>query len=112
MKNRKEVNIIDDWLAKHGDPKIAEQIEKKMEEINSKYEKHYGLTVGELLDFINKHNLPRESKVLVERVEDYYFTHRGWTTKDKVQDDEEHKYIDSWCAVKYEDDNLYIDCHY
>lgn len=40
MKNRKEVNIIDDWLTKYGDPEIAGQVEKKMEEINSKYKKN------------------------------------------------------------------------
>lgn len=31
------------------------------------------LTVGRLLDFIAKHNIPRDSKVLVQRIEDQYF---------------------------------------
>ena len=35
-------------------------------------------TVGQLLDFIEKHNLSRDSKIYLQRVEDSYFTERVW----------------------------------
>lgn len=46
------------------------------------------LTVGELLDFINKHNIPRDAKVLYQRIHDYYFEEGGWPTINK----ESHAY--------------------
>ena len=33
----------------------------------------HGYTVGELLDYIEKHKIPREGKVLIQRVHDRYF---------------------------------------
>ena len=41
-------------------------------------EKSHGLNVGELLDFIEKHNLPRDAKVLYHRIEDVYFSRHNW----------------------------------
>ncbi len=42
------------------------------------------LTVGHLLDFIEKHNLPRDAKVFYQRIEDSYFTEKGgWKTVKK-----------------------------
>lgn len=38
------------------------------------------LTVGNLLKFIEKHNLPHDAPVMVERVEDSYFTDRPHTS--------------------------------
>lgn len=39
-----------------------------------KIEKHHdSVTVGELLDFIEKYNIPRDGKVLIQRIEDQYF---------------------------------------
>lgn len=115
-----------------------------------KYE--YFHTVGKLLDFIEKNNIPRDGKILVQRVEDFYFEKNNWKTIDMpghqyymaeqmknkalsgVFDDRKKypkmtdktrdalanqdleplkdKYIVSFCAVKHDDDNLYIDCHY
>lgn len=36
------------------------------------------LTVGQLLDFIKKNNIPLEGKVFIERVKDFYFSEGGW----------------------------------
>ena len=41
--------------------------------------KHY-MTVGQLLEFIKKNNIPKDGKVLIQRVEDVYFKDHGWTT--------------------------------
>lgn len=38
---------------------------------------HY-CDVGTLLDFIAKHKLPRDAKVLLQRVEDKYFENHNW----------------------------------
>jgi hypothetical protein len=35
--------------------------------------KSHGLTVGDILDFVKRHNVPSTAKVLVERIEDAYF---------------------------------------
>ncbi len=35
------------------------------------------LTVGELLDFIQKNNIPRDARVFYQRIEDKYFTKLG-----------------------------------
>lgn len=39
-----------------------------------------GLTVGQLLDFIEKHKIPRDAKVLYERIQDVYFDRNNWKT--------------------------------
>ena len=33
----------------------------------------HSVTVGDLLDFIEKYNIPRDGKVLIQRIEDSYF---------------------------------------
>jgi hypothetical protein len=35
-------------------------------------------TVGELLEFIEKNNIPKDSKILAQRVEDLYFEEHNW----------------------------------
>ena len=37
-------------------------------------------TVGDLLKFIEDHNISKDSKILVERVEDFYYEKNGWET--------------------------------
>lgn len=39
---------------------------------------HFALTVGDLLKFIEKNNIPKDAKILVERIEDVYFLKHGW----------------------------------
>jgi hypothetical protein len=39
---------------------------------------HY-CNVGRLLDFIEKHNIPRDGMVLIQRVHDVYFDKHNWT---------------------------------
>jgi hypothetical protein len=46
------------------------------EELKDKWE--HNLTVGDLLDYIEKNNLPRDAKVLSQRIEDRYFETGGW----------------------------------
>ena len=52
--------------------------------MNKKPEEHiHAMTVGQLLDFIEKNNIPRDSKVLYQRIEDVYFNLRSWDTVDR-----------------------------
>lgn len=44
--------------------------------------KHYS-TVGQLLEFIEKNNIPMDAKIMIQRVEDVYFEKNGWTTVNK-----------------------------
>ena len=39
------------------------------------------LTVGELMAFIRRHNLPDGAKIFYERIEDVYFKKPGWKPK-------------------------------
>ena len=76
---------------------------------------YLGLTVGELKEFINKHNLPDDAKVLIERVEDKYYENHGWGVylKDGIWD-YKIQYHPALSCVKYvdENENLFIDLHY
>lgn len=89
-----------------------------------KYE-HF-LTVGELKEFLYKHNIPNDSKVLIQRIEDVYFEKHGW---DVYLKEGEHSYKDdngnivpesmeqyhpAWSCARYNDDPdiLFIDLHY
>ena len=84
------------------------------------------LTVGELKEFLYKNNIPNDSKVLIQRVEDIYYEKHGWGTYFK---EGEHTFVDNhgdtvkesleqyhpaWSCVKYKDDTdvLFIDLHY
>lgn len=44
--------------------------------VEPEYFKH-SYTVGELLDYIEKHKIPREGKIFIQRIEDRYFD--GWS---------------------------------
>lgn len=84
------------------------------QEINDKY-KHYA-TVGALLDFIEKHNIPRDSKILLQRVHDHYFERKdsGWDAIERTcQIEGVNQYTPCWSPRGYEDDKiLYLDAHY
>ncbi len=70
------------------------------------------LTVEQLLKFIEKHNIPLTAKVRLQRIEDVYFE-KGWSTTKKYQSDiGDCEYFSCFTAVKYDDDNLYLDGHY
>jgi hypothetical protein len=45
--------------------------------------KSHGLTIGELLDYVYKHNISRDAKILVQRIEDTYFENHNWETVKK-----------------------------
>ena len=93
--------------------------------------------VGDLLDFIEKYKIPRDSNILVQRIEDCYyegcdisgFTGQledsswgklpegskttPWETIKKETDFGDSEYTPVWCPVKYKNDNnLYLDLHY
>lgn len=73
---------------------------------------HY-LTVRELLKFIEEHNLDKNAKVCVQRIEDVYYEKHGWSTVKKKQDDSITEYTPVWGGIKYKDDDtLYLDLHY
>lgn len=55
-------------------------INKKLPEILSKedvIEKHR-FTVGQLLDFIERNNIPEDAPILVQRIEDHYYDNNHW----------------------------------
>jgi len=94
------------------------------EELINQYQDY--LTVGDLKNFLNKHNLPDNAKVVVQRVEDIYYEKHNWgvylkegehTLKDEqgnIIKESLEQYHPAWCCVKYnnEDDVLFIDLHY
>jgi hypothetical protein len=87
---------------------------------------NYYLTVGDLKKFLDKHNLPDNSPVLIQRVEDVYYEEHRWgvylkegehTFKDNegnLVKESLEQYHPAWSCVKYkdEDDILFIDLHY
>lgn len=46
------------------------------EELDEGFERY--LTVGKLLDYIEKYNISRDAKVLTQRVEDVYYNKHNW----------------------------------
>lgn len=94
------------------------------EELINQYQDY--LTVGDLKNFLNKHNLPDNAKVVVQRIEDIYYEKHNWglylKEGEHVLKDEQgniikeslEQYHPAWCCVKYnnEDDVLFIDMHY
>ena len=64
-----------------------------LDDLKSKYTDFYN--VGDLLDFIYEHKLPRDSKILVQRIPDsYYIGHNGDGT-------------DGWQTMKKQEENYY-----
>ncbi len=53
---------------------------KKVKEITKEELKNYThfLTVGKLKEFLNKHQLPDDARVVVQRVEDVYYEEHNW----------------------------------
>lgn len=47
------------------------------------YTNNDNMTVGYLMDFINENNIPRNSLIFTQRVEDSYFETGGWETRRK-----------------------------
>ena len=111
---------------------------KTMTKEETKGFKHY-LTVGALLEFIEKHNIPHTALILAQRVEDFYYEKHGWRSYTKEGEEcaylrrmnqhldpafhssEEEiakareQYHPVWCPVIYEDDKddfLFLDLHY
>lgn len=109
-------------MQKQKDLSVPKEITK--EELVNNYD-HY-LTVGRLKEFLNKHNLPNNAKVVVQRVEDTYYENHNWgvyfkegehTFKDEngeVIKQSLEQYHPAWCCVKYKDEEniLFIDLHY
>jgi len=72
------------------------------------------LTVGKLKDFLAKHDLPDDAKVLVERLEDRYFENNNWPVYIKPGEMGLNQYHPVWSGVHYKDDKdiLFLDVHY
>lgn len=78
---------------------------------------NHNLTVGQLLEFIEEHNIPMDSKVRYERIQDSYFkSGSGWTENSIFKPDfygSEDQFIATFSPIKYpDDDNLYLTAHY
>lgn len=101
---------------------------ERLKEHTTKY--HY-ITVGELKKFIEKHNIPDDAPVVVQRVEDFYFEENNWdvylkdgeeTHQLKIENNSTYEeiegsmaqYIPIWCCVRYKDDSdvLFLTPHY
>ena len=79
--------------------------ELKKEELAT-YE-HY-MTVKDLLDFIEKHNIPLDSKVMIQRVQDVYYDKHNW--KVYLKEGEESGYMrwhNEQCKTNYLDKEQY-----
>jgi hypothetical protein len=103
------------------------------EEILNLGEECYGLTVAELLNFIQENNIPPDAPVLIQRVEDKYYEgfdvsgmrgpggiipegtkSNGWKVYPKEQGTGPTQYSPAWSCVYYREDKeiLFIDLHY
>lgn len=94
------------------------------EDLESGYS--FYLTVGRLEEFIKKSNLPKDSKVLIQRIEDEYYENQGWGVYLKkdinsypddngiTEEDSMSQYHPAFCCVKYKDEDkiLFINLHY
>lgn len=82
--------------------------------INIQIQKLPYYTVGDLLEFINKNNIPLTAKIFVERVEDFYFTNCKWKYIEKISDElKVSQYSEIHSPIKYKDsEDLFLDLHY
>lgn len=80
--------------------------------VKYKYNQH--LTVGDLKRWLASTNLPNDSLVMVQRVEDVYFEKHGWKVLPKECENGPTQYVPAWCCVKYndEEDLMFIEMHY
>jgi hypothetical protein len=106
--------------------KILEENIKEItkDELTNDYS--YYLTVGDLKEFLYKHNLPNDSKVVIQRIEDVYYEKHQWgvylkegenTFKDEngvIVKESLEQYHPAFCCAKYDDDPnvLFINLHY
>lgn len=81
--------------------------------------KNFDLTVGQLLEFIQKNNIPLDAKVKYERIEDSYFEEHGWDKSSTMKPHELYnemgdcEFITTFTCIKYPDDpDLYLTAHY
>lgn len=73
------------------------------------------LNVGKLRKSME--DLPDDTKVVIERVEDFYFEKNGWKVleeSDSFIPDGMRQYFPAWTSWHYNDDKriLFIDAHY
>lgn len=114
---------IEDHLAEIGS-KVSEEMLKPAKEDKNEYTKEYIkkyslLTVGRLLDFIEKNNISRDSTIFIERIHDLYFKYNNWETVQKTfkwndkEDgyEEMHEYIHTH-GMWSDGDHIFIDSHY
>jgi len=91
---------------------------KKMTRDDLKRYEH-NMCVGQLLEFIEEHDISKDALVLVQRIEDRYFERNNWDVYEKDQTmggfQTTAQYHPAWCPVFYKDegkDLLFIDLHY
>jgi len=75
------------------------------------------LTMGDLAEFVyNNSHIPRDTKVLIERIEDIYFEKYNWKVLE-VQtgeyEEDKNEFFPAWCISKdRNEDFIYIYNHY
>jgi hypothetical protein len=79
--------------------------------INIQIQKLPYYTVGDLLEFIQKNDIPLTAKIFVERIEDFYFTNCKWKSIEKISDELKiSQYSEVNSSIKYNDSkDLFLD---
>ena len=95
-------------------PVLKQPEEMTKDELKSYSDFH--LTVGRLKEILNKHPLPDDAVVVIQRIEDRYFEKHGWKVyvKKDCLTDEPLQYHPAFCCPFYMDDPdiLFINLHY
>lgn len=83
--------------------KLPDEISQ--EELANEYKDY--LTVGKLLNFIKRNNIPESAKVVSQRVEDFYYKRNGWCVVYK-EGEHYHSHIKLVDSVKKEPDEYKV----
>ena len=89
-RKAKELGVICEIMIEKTNPAKDLMIEQLHQE-NLSYK--HNLNVGQLKEFLLKHNLPDTAKVLTERIEDTYYDNNKWSTVKK--EGEHYHYLKS-----------------
>ena len=105
-----EVHKVNFLKSKEGPEKLTKEEAKG-------YQHH--CCVGQLIDFIEKYDIPKDALIMIQRIEDRYFERNHWKVYEKDQSLGSIKttaqYHPAWSPVFYNDDRndfLFLDLHY
>ncbi|MHB1681106.1 MAG: hypothetical protein ACYCTB_11480, partial [bacterium] len=101
-------------------PKSEDVIHNNIDRKNLKTynDKEHCMTIGMLIEFIKLNpDLPSNTPVLYQRIEDVYFEKHNWTTEPFKYENGTHEYIKTFCIFRYTDkktkkESVLITAHY